>query len=72
MHKTEGMVKMSNSLFTTYKKNSMPNGKHMFQNASYMSIATIYTYVSSKYPLSNCIFVLHCCAQCPRIDISSP
>ena len=46
----------------------MPHGKHMFQTASYMSMATMCAYQSSKYTLSYYKWVLCCCAKCPQID----
>ena len=49
----------------------MPHGKHMFQTASYMAIATMCVYSSSKYALPHWKCFLHCCAKCPRIYLPS-
>ena len=61
-----------NHLFETYKNTVMPHGKHIFQIAFEMSMATMCAYPSSKYALPHWKCMLRCCAQYTRIDLPSP
>ena len=65
-------VGMANHLFGTYKNTFMPQDKHIFHTKFDITVATMFSYPSSKYALPHWKFVLCCCAQCPRIDITSP
>ena len=40
---------IANRLFDTYQNSVMPHGKHIFNTASDMDMATMCTYSSSKY-----------------------
>ena len=50
----------------------MQYGKHMFKTLYDMVMATKCEYKSYNYALPHCKCVLHCCAQCPWIYLSSP
>ena len=72
MHKTEGLVKWPTVYMRQFKYSFMPHGKHTFQRESDMAMARMCEYPSSKYTFPYWKCVLHCCVQCPRIDIPSP
>ena len=55
---------MSNRLFETYKNSVMPHGHHIYETASDMFMETICAYPPSQHEL-----VVHCCADCPRVDL---
>ena len=59
---------MANSLFETYKNTVTPHGKHMFETAYDMEMATMCVYPSYKYALPHWKCVFRCCAKCTRID----
>ena len=48
----------------------MPHESHIYAKAYDMSKATMCAYSQSDHALLNCKFVLRCCAQCPRINIT--
>ena len=49
----------------------MPHGSHSYQTASDTDMAKMCAYISSLHELPNYVYVLHCCAQCPFIDLPS-
>ena len=70
MCKTEGLVKFP-IVYSRHKNSVMTHGKHMFQTASDMATVTMCAYPSYIYESPHRKCVLHCCAECTRIDLPS-
>ena len=47
----------------------MPHGHHIYATSSYMDMATMCTYPPSQHVFPHYKFVLHCCYDCPCIDL---
>ena len=62
---------MDSHIFETYMNNMMPHGRHIYQTASDMSMATMCTYPLTQHALPHLNHVFHCCASCTHIAILS-
>ena len=62
--------KKENYIYETYKNTVMPHGRHIYAKASDMKKATICVYPKSDHALTHCKYVLWCCSDCPRSNIS--
>ena len=47
----------------------MPHGRHIYATAADMAVAKMYAYPPSQHALSHWKCVLHCCYNCPCIDL---
>ena len=62
--------RMDNRLFETYKNSVMPHGHRIYVAVSDMVMANMCEYPTYQHEFPHRKFVLHCCTNFPRINIT--
>ena len=60
---------MANNLFETYKNSMMPHGSHLYSTSACMYMETMCECPPSQHSLKHRTCVLHCCPNCPQINL---